>query len=209
MHDEKKPLVINKFPSNTNKSKEHKPAPVLKGKVKERKKGAFKCFLQNFIENDAKNIVNYVFRDILIPSAKDIVYDMITGGLQMGFFNNRHYDNNSNRGRTPQRQTPYTNYNNYSNRRPEPRRDTYYNKEVQSFNDLLFDSRSDAQNILDHLVDLIQDYGQATVNDLYDSVGITGNFTDNKHGWFDLSFATISRTKDGFMINFPRTVVLD
>jgi hypothetical protein len=66
-----------------------------------------------------------------------------------------------------------------------------------------------ANEVINCLVDLIQDYGQATVSDLYDLVGITGNFTDNKYGWTDLRSATATRIHEGYMLNLPKPIPLD
>ena len=38
---------------------------------------------------------------------------------------------------------------------------------------------------------------------------VTVNFTDNKYGWKDLSSASVSRVRDGYLLNLPRTVLLD
>ena len=52
-------------------------------------------------------------------------------------------------------------------------------------------------------------YGLVRVADLYDLVGITGNYTDNKYGWTNITRAEIVRTRDGFMIKMPRAVPID
>ena len=49
----------------------------------------------------------------------------------------------------------------------------------------------------------------ATIGDLYDLVGMTGDFTDNKWGWDNLSRASTTRVRDGYILVLPRPVVID
>mgnify|MGYP006874877087 FL=1 len=48
-----------------------------------------------------------------------------------------------------------------------------------------------------------------SVADLYDLVGITGKVTDNNFGWTDLRNASVTRDRDGYLINLPRAIALD
>ena len=57
--------------------------------------------------------------------------------------------------------------------------------------------------------DLIDEAGFVTVAALYDLVGVSGNYTDNKYGWTDISNAEIVRVKDGYMIKLPKIRKLD
>jgi hypothetical protein len=106
----------------------------------------------------------------------------------------------------------YVSYNGYYNR-SDNREDRHsrqsINRARHNFNDIVFESRGEAEEVLSHLVDLTIDYNVASIADLYDLVGITSNFTDNKYGWDDLSRATVSRVRDGWMIDLPRTILID
>lgn len=48
-----------------------------------------------------------------------------------------------------------------------------------------------------------------SVADLYDLVGINGNYTDNKYGWFNIRTASVVRVRDGYMIKLPKAVPLN
>ena len=103
-------------------------------------------------------------------------------------------------------------YNNYSsNQRPDSRtRDVVpRNKSRHNFDDIILASRGEAEEVLSHLVDLVLDYGQATVADLHDIVGIPIEYTDNKYGWQSLSRAEVQRVRDGWLIVLPKPVQLD
>ena len=84
----------------------------------------------------------------------------------------------------------------------ERREPSLRNRSRHNFDDIILDSRGEAEEVLSHLVDLVDDYGMASVADLYDLVGITSNFTDNKYGWTNLSSASVSRVRDGYLIDF-------
>ena len=73
----------------------------------------------------------------------------------------------------------------------------------------IFATRRDAEEILNYMGDLIDEYGFVTVADFYDLVGVSGNYTDNKYGWTDISNAEIVRVKDGYMIKLPKIRKLD
>lgn len=76
---------------------------------------------------------------------------------------------------------------------------------MHDFSDIILASRADAEEVLDRLRDLVSQYDVATVNDLYDLVGLTGEFTDDKWGWTDLRTASVRVVRGGYLLNLPRT----
>jgi hypothetical protein len=104
-------------------------------------------------------------------------------------------------------------YNNFSSNQ---RSDSSRNRDViprsrsrHDFKDIILDSRGEAEEVLSHLVDLILDYGQATVADLHDLVGIKIEYTDNKYGWQSLNRAEVVKVRDGWLIDLPKPMQLD
>ena len=78
-----------------------------------------------------------------------------------------------------------------------------------SFDDVIFDNRGEAEDVLRMMDELIETYGNASIADFYDLVGITGNYTDNKYGWTNISTAKVVRVSNGgYMIKFPITRAL-
>ena len=200
------------FPSNAHKSREKKEEPkkiekVVTGKVVTRKKSWSKKIMESFVGEDVGNVYSYVLYDVLIPAAKSMIYDSVKGGLEMRLFGEKQ----GSRTRRDQGRS-YVSYNNYSDSRsPSERREmTHQNRARHNFEEIILDSRGEAEEVLSHLVDLIVDYGQATVSDLYDLVGIAENFTDRKYGWVDLRNASVGgRTRDGYLLNLPKPILLD
>lgn len=104
-------------------------------------------------------------------------------------------------------------YKKFESKRFEPKKfvysryDTKY--ERRSPKDVIFATRTDAEETRLKMNDYIEEYGQASVADLYDLVGDVAVYTDNKIGWKEgLSDELIVSTKDGWIIDFPDTCEL-
>ena len=54
--------------------------------------------------------------------------------------------------------------------------------------------------------EIMEEYEIVRVADLYDLVGITGDFTDNKYGWTNIRNAEVVRVHDGYKIKMPRAI---
>lgn len=217
--------LADNYPSNTKGAKtakkaksdpvkspdEKKTEKVVTGKVKQQKRSLSKRLAETFLEDDTKSVGSYILYDVLIPAAKDLISDMITGAVDMALFGERRRGARTIRDRGHS----YTNYNaSYRGRQTGPalreERDISRGARARhDFGEIVLESRGEAEDVLSHLVDMTIDYGQATVADLYDLLGITSNFTDNKYGWTDLRNASVSRVRGGYLINLPRTQPLD
>lgn len=223
MPDEKVEKVITDFPSNSKSTRKHRvsapnPKPeerhiekVVSGKVIKQKKGLGRKFAEAFVGDDSKNVGEYVIYDVLIPAAKDTIVDMVKGAIEMLMFGEKRSRNiRRDSGRS---HTSYGSYFKTNDREREPRDDrrdiSKTGRARHDFDEVILESRGEAEEVLSNLVDFIIDYGQATVADFYDLVGITTNFADNKWGWTDLRNASVSRVRGGYLINLPRTQPLD
>ena len=77
------------------------------------------------------------------------------------------------------------------------------------FDDIILDSRGEAEDVLSRMDELIDNYGIVSVADFYDLCGITGSYTDNKYGWTDIRSAQVVRVRDGYKIKLPRALPLN
>jgi hypothetical protein len=217
-----KELLKDTFPSNSKTRKsidqqdtEEKPEKLQKiitGGVKTKKRSFGKKMAETFLEDDTKSVTSYILHDVLIPAAKAMISDMVGGGIEMLLFGERRRGSSSIRRDGSRSYTSYGSYyrsDSRDNRPPSGREISKTARARHEFDDVVLDTRGEAEDVLSRLVDLTMDYGQATVADLYDLVGITGSFTDNKWGWTDLRSASVSRVRDGYLINLPRTQPLD
>lgn len=80
-----------------------------------------------------------------------------------------------------------------------------------TFEHIIFENTDEAQEVVDCLLNIFQEFGVASVADLYDLVGITPQFIDNSYGWRKLTSkdAIIKKTKLGYVLKLPETTVLD
>ena len=223
MDEEQKPELLGQFPSNSKRDRQtqdpltdKKIEKVICGDVVRKKKSFVKKITEIFLEDDTRSVGDYVFHDVLIPAAKGMISDMIGGGLEMLLFGGRRGSRTTrDRGRS------YMNYSNASYRGAT--RESSLHRETRDtgrnissvgrarfdFDEIVLDTRGEAEEVLSHLADLVIDYSEASVADLYDLVGITSSYTDNKWGWRDLRGANVNRVRGGYMLNLPRPQPID
>lgn len=222
MTDEDVKPDINKaeFPPNSNKSrlpiaKEgqfliDQPKTIQKvvtGKVTRRKKSFIDNFAETFFGGDSKTVATYVLWDVLIPAVKNTITEMVKTGVEMLLFGDSTPSDRlrRDRGRT------IVNYGGFSRPSFERRgvQEPLRNRARHKFDDIVIETRGEAEEVLSSLVDQIETYDVATVADFYDLVGITSDFTDHKWGWDNLSTAVIERVRDGYILVMPRTIPLE
>ncbi len=222
--EERRETLADNFPSNSKSDRQPRPeseAPetkklekIITGEVKKQKKSFSKRIAEVFLEDDTKSVGSYILHDVLIPAAKSMISDMVGGGLDMLLFGERRGKNNSSIRRDGGR--TYTSYGSFysgggqtRDSRPQQREMSRGGRARHDFDEIVLEARGDAEDVLSRLVDNVIDYGQTTVADLYDLVGMTGQFTDHKYGWTDLRNAYVSRVRGGYLINLPRPQPLD
>lgn len=186
-----------------NKEREKRvDKPVVTGKVITKKPSKFRMFTGEIISEDAKNVKSYVFGEVLIPAIKKAISDIVTDGIDIILYGE---SRKGGKRSTADR----VSYRNYYDRDRDSRARVDRTTSGYSYDDIVLDSRGEAQDVLDRMDELMSAYGLVRVADLYDLVGITGNYTDNKYGWTSIRTAEIIRVRDGYMIKMPRAVPID
>lgn len=200
--------LYENLPDNSHKSRnEKKELPegkrtekVVHGKVKT-KKNDMRKLTDIFIAEDAANVKNYILMDVIVPSVKKAIYDLIVGALDMSLYGGR-----GGGGRRPiSDKVSYTDYNSLS-RRDERSYNRTQTASGYSYDDIILDSRGEAEAVLSRMDEVMEEYGQVRVADLYDLVGVTGNYTDNNYGWTNIRNAEVVRVRDGYKIKMPRAL---
>ena len=72
----------------------------------------------------------------------------------------------------------------------------------------MLESRGEAEEVITRMDELIETYGVVSVADLYDLVGKTCEYTDNKYGWTNVRNAEPIRVRDGWMLRLPKALPL-
>jgi hypothetical protein len=196
------------YPSNSNASREPaKKEPierVTQSEAFQRKKSVGKRFSETFLGGDARSVGSYIFFDVFLSAARDMVVDMVTMGAERMFYGESRP--RASRGFRPTGGfAGHTNYNRVAaGLRPDPREAMSHRaRATHDFGEIIIDTRVEAEAVVDKMFHQIEKYGQVTVADLYDLVGITSAYTDNKWGWIDLQGTDIRRTRDGYLLKLP------
>lgn len=198
---------LQKKESNENsKPEDRKVEKVVTGVVKTKKKSKLSQAMDNFISEDAKNVKSYVFGEVLIPAIKKAISDIVTDGIDIILYGET-------RGKNRRSTADRVSYRNYYDDRSRNSSRMNERQAIMagsySYDDIILSTRGEAEDVLSRMDELIETYGLVRVADLYDLVGITGNYTDNKYGWMNIRNAEIMRVRDGYMIKMPRAVPID
>lgn len=157
-----------------------------------------------FFGEEVVNVKDYVIFDIAIPALRATISDMLCGGIQ-AVFGGSSFKKKKGGG------VDYASINRNRISSNRDREDRSFSSRNTPVDDILIETRAEAEEVLSQLADLAYDYGQASYADLYDLVGISANFTDEKYGWYkgDLRTATVRRVRDGYLLVLPRATRLD
>ncbi len=180
---------------------EKKVEKVIAGTVKSKKKSDIRKFTDVFISEDVNNVKSYILLEVLIPAIKKAISDIVTNGIDMILYGET--------GKTKSNSTASkVSYRSYYD---GGRRDysAVHTKTGYNYDDIILDNRGEAEEVLSRMDELISTYGLVSIADLYDLVGITGNYTDNKYGWTDIRSASVIRVRDGYMIKLPKALPLN
>ena len=205
------------YKSNSDKARqeqqsEKKVEAVITGAAKTRKKGEMQKFADVFIAEDANNVKSYILMEVIVPAVKkaisDIVntgIDIVTTGIDMTLYGEA--------GRSKKNGTAskvsYRNY--YDQGTDRVRAGSVGNRRnTPDYDDILFDTRGDAEAVLDAMNDIISQYGTVSVSDFYDLARVPNdNFTMNRYGWTNIGGATAVRVRDGYILKLPRAIPLN
>lgn len=200
---------IEEFGSNSLKEKEQKKPPekkvekVVTGTVKKRKKSFGSKLKETFVKEDRGDVKEYLIFDIIIPTIRDTIVDGVCNTMHMIFYGDTKRRDRGRVANTSTRVSYASYYKDSDDRRS--RASVRESRNDANDDDILFETRAEAQNVLDSLADIIDEYGSASIADFYDLCGVTENYTDHKYGWTDVSKATISSVRGGyFVLNLPR-----
>lgn len=175
---------------------------IVSGSVKTKKKSGMTKFADIFISENVSNVKSYLLMDVLLPAIKNTIEDVVTNGIRMIL-----------RGDTSARKSSssrasnisYSRYYDKYDRRDEDRYSSPRRREYE-YDEIVFESRGEAEAVLRRLDEAIDEYGQVTVADLYDLAGITGEYTDNNYGWMNIRNAEAVRVRDGYVLKMPKAL---
>lgn len=190
------------YQSNSHKSKElanettkpeekKKVEKIVTGTVKTKRKSGLSKMFKNIVSEDVHDIKTYLFSDIIVPTIKKTISDTVDMILFGG----------SRKSRSTASRVSYRSY--YEDPRDRDVR-PLASSIAYNYDDIIVGTRGDAEAVLSQMNDILDTYKSVSVADLYDLVGLSGNYTDNKYGWTNLSTAEVVRVRDGYKLDLPR-----
>lgn len=203
---------MEEYKSNSFKAKEKEKAvqekqieKVVTGTVRTKKKSEARKLADIFISEDIANVKSYILMDVLIPTVKKAISDIVTNGIDMILYG----ESGHTKRNTVASKVSYSSLYNRGSDRREARVDRV--KSGFDYDDIIFDSRGDAEAVLSAMEDIIEQFGVVSVGDFYDLAQVsTTNYAINKYGWTDLRTAEAIRTRDGgYMLKLPRALPLN
>lgn len=206
---------------NSNKGREGKGEeqtrerkdPIAKGKL--RKRSVAMKFADIFFEGSLRDAIDYIVNDLAIPQVKNAVLR----GLEVIFYGGARSGSSDGRssGNTP--------YNSYYVRSDGSRRSVTPASQVRkqaTGSDatklkkydpklIVLEDRGQAQEVLLSIKKQCDEYGQVSVLELFDLVGVTTDWTSSSYGWVkgDLDNARVRPCPGGWCFDLPEPYQID
>lgn len=199
------------YKSNSHRSKEGKTEAltdrkkvekVVHGRVRTKPKSGVSKITDVFISEDAANVKSYIVMDVLVPAVKKAISDIVRDGIDMILYG-------ESRGRKSSSVSGYVSYRDYSRSDDRDRFRDSRSRSSYAHDDIILDSRGEAEEVLTRMDELIDMYGNVSVADLYDLVGKSSEYTDNKYGWTNIRNAEPIRVRDGYMLKLPKALPIN
>lgn len=200
---------MEEYRSNSIKSRdgsnepipERKVKPVISGGATTQKKTGLGKFTSTIIAEDINSVGSWIFSEVLIPSFKKVISDVVTNGIDMLLYGKASGPSNSTASKIS-----YRSY--YQRSYDEPLRSGSSNNGFD-YDNILFNTRGDAEAVLTGMEDLLDKFDTVSVADFYELSDVAcPSYTANKYGWSTLRGAEVLRCRDGYIIKLPKPVVL-
>jgi hypothetical protein len=194
------------LPGNSNSSREKKPVYLENYTQPERNKkvqivaGHKARQHQSIFGENFERIGRYIIEDILLPAAKGALSDMVSNGIEMLLYGES--DRGGRRGRSGK--PTYTSYSSISDDRGRGSSRDARRSTGRSTDDIIFETRNEAETLLDAMLEVLGNYDVVTVSDFYEFAGLTPSYVDNRFGWESLSSARVRQVRGGYVLELPR-----
>lgn len=203
------------YPSNTLKDRNKtpaKPKPELKCVVSSKTKtvapSMWTKVFAGIKPSGAQTVKGFVFDEVVIPLIQRAVVEGVTGAVNYLVRGDAYADR---KGQI--KNGSYISYNKISSGSLQEKYNTYSAPRApgSDIDNVWFESRVDAQRVMDEINAVISQYDILTVNGFYDLVGQTASINQNgeKFGWSDLRNAYITASRGGWVIHLPKAMPID
>lgn len=204
---------MEQFPNNSNayknaqkvveKKEEKVVQKVITGTATKRKKTLLNKMTDAFIAEDISNVKQHIIEDVVIPRIKQTLADVGCNTINMLFLGSAAPKSSVFGGSSViSYKGGNINYSGISSGK------TPAKSNIPTYDEIVLQTRTDAERVLDDLKAMIERFGEATINDLYELVDLPGESTYNNYGWKSLRGADIGAVRDGYLLKMPRAILL-
>ena len=191
-----------------NKMNDKKIEKVVTGKTSVSKNTDPGNIMSKFIVEGVQTAGKSMLMDVFLPKCKQAVYDALINGLSVLFWGVGGVKKKSSTGTGTR-----VNYSNSSGTRPVGGNSQYVTPTIKKTvdpEDINFETRLDAQNVYDTMIDILEQYDKVRLAEFLELAGVSNDdFTDNKYGWKSLPPADIRRLGNGmYYIRFPKMEII-
>lgn len=193
------------YPGNSDSDKEnaHQVEKVVKGAVVVRKKGVLGRIRDILIADDIDNVKEYAISEVIIPGLKNLIVDSVSMLVLGSTFSRKG-------GRDDREKVSYKTM--YKSDRRGARRERERDRDqddTPNWDEVYYETLSDADDVLSGMYDLLKEYDEVTVKDLYDLSGYKSSIFDDNYGWTSLRGVEIKRNRHGYYLNLPKPYSID
>lgn len=179
---------------------------VHEGDVIRKKQPLGKRFAKTFLSGEApKSVMGHVAQTVIVPMVKDLISRGVQETLQRVLWPNGSSSSSS----SYYQNGPVISYNRFSTPGPTARTDqrttvSHQGRTAMKYDELVFPSRTHAEQVIDAMMPLLEKYKFVTVGDFFDLAGVSAEWTDRDYGWRDLRGIVPIPCQGGFQLNLPR-----
>ncbi len=191
-------MEIKDYKSNSFKSRQQiekeKPKPIAVGRIS-KKRFRLENILGAFFPESTGDLKEYIICDLLIPKIKDTVLETV----KIFFYGKNGISEKKSGGKISYREY----YRDRENR-------SVIKRERFSYEDIAFETRGEAEAVLEAMIENLHKYNVVTVGDLYDlaDISVTEAGMYN-YGWANLTGACTVRIGDNYLLKLPKAVPID
>lgn len=155
-----------------------------------------------------------LINNIIVPGVLGVASDAMHGMIDSIIVTNGPRNRGASRNAisaTPTRKSTRVDYNGVSSGRAESRKRTISEmaRANHDFDEIIFQNRVEAQDVIEKIRLRIDKYSIATVDDLYSAMGIDPTFADTSWGWDSFDGAHVRHIRNGFILALPEPTPLN
>ena len=191
---------------------------TIQGGVSLKRKTPGQRFTETFLNNgDVKTVGQTILLDVIVPALKEMIFSAGRDALSMFLWGDTRSGGKSSLRSGGGIVRDYSSYSSssISRVRDSNRSDIIRSESSPRYNNLVFEIRGDAENILFNMREYINTYNDIQIVKLYELVreqtGIEIPMTsqDAKFGWSDLTNAYVRNVRGGYLLDLPDPIVLE